>query len=908
MEHQPPSPEENQPQDQPPSSEKHPQNQTPEKTKPSPKDTFPSKESSKEPSTKPSSPPTPSSKEATSPLFPSEDAPTPIESEKISTEQLKALERFQQLLLQHKKGISIASICGLACLFLGLWLGGLGAPSTQKTTAKGDDGVLFWSCAMHPQVQQPGPGKCPICGMDLIPIRFVQEEGPVLRMSERGKKLAQVQTAPVLYRRLSHKVRLYGKITYDETLLHYITMRFPGRIDALYVDFTGAHVRKGDHLAYIYSPELRSAQEELLSDIQAYKEALKTKDPLNIQLAKKKMEASRKKLELWDIPPQEIEKIIQSGKTQDHITIYSTVEGTVIHKDAVIGRYQKEGDKIYTIANLKRVWLFLDAYESDLVWLGYGQKVIFEVEAYPGRKFEGRIAYIDPFLNNKTRTVTVRVEVPNEHLLLKPNMLAIATIEAQVASDGTLVSQELQGKWICPMHPYETTTKPGQTCSRCGMKLEPAQTLGFVSLQPKKSRVLTIPATAPLITGKRAVVYVEDPNDPSKYIGRVIELGPRAGDYYVVKSGLVEGEKVVVHGAFQIDSSLQIMARPSMMSPPKKKKKNSVPIFAIANAPYHKEMEPVLRQYFRIQQALSQNEQKKLALLKKQLLAKLQNLHFEKMTQLPLSSKTKLKKLVKKLLQSVQKADSSKLKAFRNAFAKWTKILEEYLLHFGHTLPQPIYKAFCPMAFKNKGGYWLQIQKEIQNAYMGTEMLTCGSIKNTFPPLPPKAIGDMAFVQDNLSPYFRRSFHKFSQKIIENYLKIHRKIYQKKTNLSTERLQILKLIFEFQPKKHFPKKELPTVQRILEAMRWAVLDLRGKKIQEIRRDFLDFSTALKAWIERFGHTYPKPLYLYNCTKYRRGLGGHWLQSAFAPKDPYQPGDNPVLEQTFAPYRARRNPF
>jgi len=213
------------------------------------------------------------------------------------------------------------------------------------------------------------------------------------------------------------------------------------------------------------------------------------------------------------------------------------------------------------------VWVYLDAYESDMMWIRYGQEVEFETEAYPGEVFAGTISFIDPVLNAKTRTVKLRVDVENPDGKLKPEMFVRAVVRAKVAQGGRVMDEAMAGKWICPMHPDVVKDGAG-SCDICGMDLVTTESLGYVKVDAPKEAPLIIPASAPLITGKRAVVYVQlrDKEKPT-YEGREVVLGPRAGDYYIVKSGLDEGEIVVTKGNFKIDSALQIRAKPSMMNP-----------------------------------------------------------------------------------------------------------------------------------------------------------------------------------------------------------------------------------------------------------------------------------------------------------------------------------------------------
>ncbi|MHC4603125.1 MAG: efflux RND transporter periplasmic adaptor subunit, partial [Planctomycetota bacterium] len=411
-----------------------------------------------------------------------------------------------------------------------------------------------WYCSMDPQIIRDKPGDCPICGMDLVPMPgdLVADTGlRELVISEEAAKLMEIQTTPVERKFVTAEIRMVGKIDYDETRVKNITAWVPGRsrIDRLFVDFTGITVRKGDHMVELYSPELINAQAELL-------------------LSSTKLLA-REKLRRLGLKAEQIEQIEKTGKPVDHLTIYTPIGGVVIHKNATEGMYVTEGSKLYTIADLSRLWVKLDAYESDLPWLQYGQEVEFTTEAYPGDVFKGKIAFIDPVLNDKTRTVEVRVNVDNTDGRLKPDMFVRAVARAKVAKGGRVMAADMAGKWICPMHP--SIVKDGAaTCDICGMDLVTPESIGFVVADTSGEPPLVIPVSAALVTGRkldRAVVYVQkqDAEEPT-FEGKEIVLGPRAGDYYIVKSGLAEGEIVVTNGNFKIDSALQIQTKPSMMS------------------------------------------------------------------------------------------------------------------------------------------------------------------------------------------------------------------------------------------------------------------------------------------------------------------------------------------------------
>jgi len=440
----------------------------------------------------------------------------------------------------------------------------------EPTVSKeGTQQQQWWTCAMHPQIRQPKPGKCPICFMDLIPVATTEEQvgARTIVFSQEALKLMEVQTTPVERKFVDAEIRMVGKIEYDESRVKEIAAWVPGRIDRLYVDFTGTLVRKGDHMVYLYSPQLLSSQAELLQAAKAVQESTNGTTELIRRASIATLEAAREKLRLLGLQKEQIEEIEKTGSTTDHLTIYAPIGGIVIAKHANAGDYVDTGTKIYTIADLSQLWVKLDAYESDLAWLRYGQAVEFAAEAYPGEVFKGTISFIDPVLNPMTRTVKLRVNVENPDGRLKPEMFVRAVVRSKMASVGMVMDENMAGKWICSMHPSVVKTSAGQ-CDICGMDLVTTESLGYVTAKQGGEPPLVVPATAALITGKRAVVYVRlaDKEKPT-FEGREIVLGPRAGDYYLVKEGLAEGEVVVTNGNFKIDSALQIQAKPSMMNP-----------------------------------------------------------------------------------------------------------------------------------------------------------------------------------------------------------------------------------------------------------------------------------------------------------------------------------------------------
>jgi membrane fusion protein, copper/silver efflux system len=367
----------------------------------------------------------------------------------------------------------------------------------------------IWTCAMHPQIRMSQPGKCPICGMELIPLNqnvtFSVIDPNAVHLSKEAAQLANVLTSVVTKQKPVKEVRLYGKIQADERLLQSQVSHVPGRIERLYVNFTGESVAKDQVLAEIYSPELVTAQQELL-------ETVKTK-----QLQPELYEASKEKLRQWKLTDDQIATIESSGVVQNNFEVVSNTSGTVTARRVNTGDHVSQGTVLFEIADLSKVWIMFDAYESDLQFLHIGENISFKLQSLPGIDFRGNIVFIDPVIDPVTRVAKVRVETGNQSGKLKPEMFATGIV---------------------------------------------------TSTLPEYRNNVVIPKSAVLWTGTRSIVYVKQPGSEEPVFKiREVELGPMLGESYVIINGLSEGEEVVTSGTFSVDAAAQLEGKPSMMNP-----------------------------------------------------------------------------------------------------------------------------------------------------------------------------------------------------------------------------------------------------------------------------------------------------------------------------------------------------
>ena len=549
-------------------------------------------------------------------------------------------------------------------LVLGAWLWGGGSSEHVHDTSTTDASV--WTCSMHPQIRQSGPGQCPICGMDLIPVNETGSSGQtkspyVHEMSAEAVALANVQTTTVVYQTPETSVALTGKIAVDEQRLRVITAHYAGRIEQLYVDFTGQWVQKGHKLASVYSPELITAQQELL-------ETAKNRATNAVLYA-----AAREKLKLWKITDAQMDLLEKTGEIVTAFDVYADVSGIVLNRKVTKGDHVSRGSALFEIADLREVWVVVDAYERDLPWIRVGSQMNFTVPSLPGKTFTSTVTFIDPVIKAKTRTASVRAEAKNADLDLKLDMFVNAQIKSSVSQASLL-----------------------------------------------------IPQSAVLWTGKRSIVYVDvSTAQAPAFEMREVVLGQRMGENYLVTSGLKDGDVVVTHGVFAVDAAAQLSGNYSMMNRPQNKQ------VAVPKA-FQMQLKDVGETYFQLKNALVQDDpvavQKQARLLMQALNA---------VTVQALSHKAQEiwmphRKILKQAGEAV--ALTSDIAVQREHFEALSNTMRELVERF-RFFSKEAHIVYCPMAFENKGASWVSEKKEVANPYFGQSMLTCGEVKNTIAPL-----------------------------------------------------------------------------------------------------------------------------------------------------------------------------
>ena len=591
----------------------------------------------------------------------------------------------------------IGKISGLILIGLSLgWLLFGGAPDQPQSLDEhieqahtDEEANIIYTCSMHPGIRENEPGNCPICGMKLIPVSEAmgEESAYELSMSEAAAKLAEVQTTTVIKDIAVSTHRLPGRIMVDERRLKTLPAHVPGRIEELYINFTGEYISEGARVASIYSPELVSAQKELL-------EVAKDKER-NPSL----YNAARNKLLNWEIAEGQINQIESSQTVMNDVDITSKVEGYVISKIIEVGSHVQRGSTMFKLADLSKVWVMFDAYESDVASIRVGDKVSFSVKALPGEDFTAEVTFIDPILNPQSRTVSVRAEAENKSLLLKPNMLAQGVIKSDLRDSGEQI---------------------------------------------------LVPKSAVLWTGERSVVYVKKPNTTQPtFEFREVVLGQRVGDQYIVKSGLSEGEEVVTNGTFKIDSAAQLAGKASMMNKtpdgrPVRTGHEGHTMDGSGSIPSNPSMnttsQSVQNSPIEAPQAFKSQVARVVSSyidFKNTLVSSQPDLAFNEVTNMQAGLNQVDMSLLNgqghnvwmnqlDSLQAVltQLSNTQDLAKQREHFMALSNVILNVVKKF--SIEGVYYRQFCPMASGGKGAYWLSEKEAINNPYFGAQMISCG--------------------------------------------------------------------------------------------------------------------------------------------------------------------------------------
>ena len=588
--------------------------------------------------------------------------------------------------MKNNKIVIYIGILAVGVLLGWLLFGSSSNKSTEHNHTETTETNQMWTCSMHPQIMQPEPGDCPICGMDLIPAESSADGllADQFKLTENAMALANIQTTVVGKGKIDgNTIKLSGKIAENEEANSVQVGYFSGRIERLNISFTGEEVRKGQLLATIYSPELYAAQQELITA-----SSLKETQPALYK-------AVRNKLKLWKLSENQIIQIEETGKVKENFPVYATVSGTVTEKLVEQGDYIKQGQPLLKIANLNTVWANFDVYENQIDLFKKGQEVLVTTNAYDNKEFKGKVDFIEPILNAKTRTVTLRVVLTNKNDVFKPGMFVTANIERVSSSN---------------------------------------------------DEVLTIPASAVLWTGERSVVYLKTSPDQTVFEMREVVLGNQIGNEYEVLEGLFVGNEIVTNGTFTVDAAAQLQGKKSMMNKDggkvmtgheghsgmdnKASKKESdhanMNGRLTVSEKFQEQLKVVYYDYINLKDALVKEDSKNTSVNASSLLNNLSKVDMKLLSDN--NAHTHWMSLIKEIQPSATSiSKTSDIKAQRDHFKHLSSHLINAVQLFG--VKEKVYVEFCPMADDNNGAYWLSTEEKVINPYFGEAMLTCGEVK-----------------------------------------------------------------------------------------------------------------------------------------------------------------------------------
>ncbi|MCC9602507.1 efflux RND transporter periplasmic adaptor subunit [Stieleria sp. JC731] len=627
-------------------------------------------------------------------------------------------------------GVLLIVVLGLAQR-IGWLSSGMG--SGNSTSA--GSGQQIYTCPMHPQIRQEGEGRCPICGMALVPAATASSGGDdfAIQIEPAQRRVANIQTAPVVSHPVISTIRTIGSIRIDESRKATIASYVDGRIERLFADYTGVFVEPNDHLAVIYSPQLYAAQVEYLEAIESQSKLVGSALQSVRETQDKLVRNARQRLIELGLSEQQLLDLEKNKEAKSRLTIYAPIGGTVIEKLAEEGMYTKAGEPIYRVANLSTVWLMLELYPADAAKIRFGQVVKAELNSMPGKTLQGRVAFVDPEVDPSNRTVGVRVEFKNANGELRPGDYAEATIEIPIGPKGDVYDAELADKWISPMHPQIIQDQPG-TCPICGMELVPTSRYGYSSDPVEQTESLTIPRTALLMAGEYSVVYVE--TEPGRFEIRSVKVGPILKDEVVIVDGLKVSESVATSGNFLIDSQMQLAGKPSLIDPTRAIKKQSIrntPLqfddinVSVVNGETGAKLEELFQAYFGIQQAFAADKRPTENQVKQYQDVANALLQADQLDDDVLN-------LIESTLDPVAHLHHHKIDEARQKFKPISHaVVRLATIARGESAKQPFHQFFCPMVKQGEGD-WLQDNDLLSNPYWGSEMLRCGELVRTISP------------------------------------------------------------------------------------------------------------------------------------------------------------------------------
>jgi len=568
-----------------------------------------------------------------------------------------------------KKYIIYIGILAVGLLLGWFFFGNSNTKETERNHSETAETNQMWTCSMHPQIMQAEAGDCPICGMDLIPAETSAEglNANEFKLTKNAMALANIQTSIVgNSTSKDDTIKLSGKIAENEEANVVQASYFSGRIERLNISSVGEEVRKGQLLATIYSPELFSAQQELITA-----SSIKESQP-------KLYKAVRNKLKLWKISDSQINQIETSGKVKQNFPIYATVSGTVSEKLVEQGDYVKQGQALLKITNLNTVWALFDVYENQVELFKKGQSITVTTTAYPNKEFKATVDFIDPTFNSATRTVKLRVVLNNNKREFKTGMFVEGGIENIISN---------------------------------------------------KEQSLMIPSSAILWTGKRSVVYLKtNPNEPI-FEMKEITIGKQLGEQYEVDEGLESGDEIVTNGTFTVDASAQLQGKKSMMNKEGGKTMtgheghtmNTASEKIDFNATIEKSFQPVISIYIELKDALTQSDST--------LSSTKSNAFRKALDEISVNDRAKTHNYWS-ILHKTSKGinENVSLEHQRKQFQILSDNLIAMVRNFDE-IEGTLFVQFCPMADNNKGASWLSKEEQIINPYFGEVMHKCGSVK-----------------------------------------------------------------------------------------------------------------------------------------------------------------------------------